>query len=169
MDKLIGELGISPVSLIVYLFNFLVLLGLLYAVGYKPILRMLDQRAARIRESLDAAERARQESAQASQDVKARLDEARKQAQAILDQAAVLQERMQEDAREQARKEAQAIIERAQAEIERQRDDALAELRRQFVDLTIVAAERVINRSLDRSAHAQLIEEALQQADLKKG
>lgn len=168
MEKL-SELGIDLPSLIVYLVNFLVLLGLLYVMGYKPILRMLDQRSARIRESLEAAERARQESARASDEVKAHLVDARKQAQAILDQAAALRDKMQEEAREQARKDAQAIVERAQAEIERQRDDALAELRRQFADLTIMAAERVINRSLDLSAHRQLIQETLQQADFNKG
>lgn len=162
MEKL-SELGIDPVSLVIYLVNFLVLLGLLYVMGYKPILRMLDQRSARIRESLEATERARQESAQASEEVKARLDVARKEGQAILDQAAALGERLREEAREQARKDAQAILDRAKVDIERQRDEALAELRRQFADLTIRAAERVIHRSLDRDAHRKLIEEALEE------
>ena len=167
MEKL-SELGIDPVSLVVYLVNFLVLLGLLYAFGYKPILRMLDQRSARIQESLAAAERARQESVHASEEVKARLDAARKEGQAILDQAAALGERLRGEAREQARKDAQAIVERAQADIERQRDEALADLRRQFADLTIMAAERVINRSLDRNAHRKIIEDALEEGTLKR-
>lgn len=164
-----SALGIDLRSLIVYLINFLVLLGVLYLVGYKPILRMMDQRSARIRESLEAAERARQESVQASQEVKARLEATRKEAQAILDQAAALGEKLREEARGQARQEAQAIIERAQADIGRQRDEALAELRRQFADLTIRAAERVIVRSLDRDAHRKLIEEALEEGNLKRG
>ncbi len=168
MDKLISELGIAPISLVVYLVNFLVLLGLLYVVGYKPILRMLDQRAERIRQSLEAAEQARQQSAQAGYEVKTRLDDARKQAQAILDQATSLGEKLRAEARDQARKDGEAIIQRAQGDIERQRDEAIAELRRQFADLTIMAAERVINRSLDRNAHRQIIEEALQQANLKR-
>jgi len=168
VEKL-SELGIDLPSLIVYLVNFLVLLGLLYVVGYKPILRLLDQRSARIRDSLDEAERVRQESARASQEIQARLEASRREGQAILDQAAALGERLREEARAQARQEAQAIIEQARRDIERQRDEALEVLRRHFADLTIRAAERVISRSLDRDAHRQLIEEVLEEGDLKRG
>ena len=51
-----AELGFHWPSLIVYLANFTILLIILYLVGYKPILRMLDQRAERIRGSLEEAE-----------------------------------------------------------------------------------------------------------------
>ncbi len=51
--------------MIAYLVNFLILLGILYLMAYKPILRLLDQRAERIRESLAAADQARQEATSA--------------------------------------------------------------------------------------------------------
>ena len=54
-----ADLGFHWPSLVVYLVNFVLLLGILYAVGYKPILRMLDQRSERIRESVEAVERVR--------------------------------------------------------------------------------------------------------------
>jgi len=63
-----------------------------------------------------------------------------------------------------ARMEADNIIARARAEVLRERDEAIEELRRQFADLTIIAAERVINTSLDRDQHRRLIEEVLQQS-----
>ena len=56
-----AQLGFHWPSLVVYLVNFLILLGILYVVGYKPILRMLDQRTERIKASVEEAERVRQE------------------------------------------------------------------------------------------------------------
>jgi F-type H+-transporting ATPase subunit b len=50
-----------------------------------------------------------------------------------------------------------------------ERDGAIAQLRREFADLTITAAERVIRRSLDRDAHRQLIEEVLAEAPANGG
>ncbi|MCI0795086.1 MAG: hypothetical protein J4O03_16605, partial [Chloroflexi bacterium] len=55
------ELGINLPSLIAYLVNFGVLLGILFLFAYKPLLRVIDQRADRIRESLEAADAARRE------------------------------------------------------------------------------------------------------------
>ena len=53
---------------------------------------------------------------------------------------------------------------RARAEIQRERDDAIEELKRQFADLAILAAEKVISETLDKEKHRQLISEVLEQA-----
>ena len=52
-----AELGFNIPSLIAYLVNFLILLGVLFLFAYKPVLRALDARSDRIRESLEAADR----------------------------------------------------------------------------------------------------------------
>ncbi len=101
-----GELGIHLPSLVIYLVNFGLLLVLLYIFGYKPILRMLDQRSATIKESLDQAEKARLQSARAEEEIKAQLQEARRQGQAIVSQAAQMGEKVKEEARAEARREA---------------------------------------------------------------
>ena len=53
--------GITLPGLLTQLVSFLVLFGALYLVLYKPMTRMLDSRSLRIRESLESADRARQE------------------------------------------------------------------------------------------------------------
>jgi F-type H+-transporting ATPase subunit b len=57
---------------------------------------------------------------------------------------------------------------RARNEIQLERDEAIAQIRRQFADLTITAAEKVINQSLDKKAHERLIEEVLAESSFKK-
>ncbi|MBA7683868.1 hypothetical protein ES703_92254 [subsurface metagenome] len=55
-------------------------------------------------------------------------------------------------------------------EIRRERDGAIDELRKEFADLTIMAAEKVIEKSLDKPTHRQLIDKVLEQSTtLKKG
>ena len=46
------QLGINLPSLIAYVVNFVILLGILYAFAFKPLLRSMDQRAERIREEI---------------------------------------------------------------------------------------------------------------------
>ena len=157
-------LGINLPGLIAQIINFTLLLGILYLVLYKPILRMLDQRSQRIQESLDTADRVQQESVQAGEEVKKQIDAAREEGRNIVGQATQVAERVRDDARTQARTEAEAILQRAQAEIQRERDQAIEELRLQFAELTIAAAERVINASLDSNDHRRLIEEVLQES-----
>jgi len=159
-----GELGIHWPSLFIYLVNFGLLLVLLYIFGYKPILRMLDQRSATIKDGLDQAEKARLQAAKAEEEIKAQLQEARRQGQAIVAQAAQMAEKVKEEARAEARREAQNLIQRARAEIEMERGEMVAQLRREFADLAIRVAEKVIDRSLDRQAHRELIEEVLEEA-----
>ena len=78
-------------------------------------------------------------------------------------------DRRREEARQEARQEAQSLLDRARTEIQREREAAVNELRREFASLAISAAEKVINRSLDREAHRQLIDEVLEESSTKKG
>jgi F-type H+-transporting ATPase subunit b len=161
----VESLGLHVPSLIIYLVNFGLLLGLLYLFAYKPILRMMDQRSDRIRESLEAAERARDESARSQEDTQQRLNEARLEGQRLIDQAREMAERYRNEEADKARQEAEAFVARAREDIQRERDAAVQEVRSHFAELAIVAAERVIERTLDRDAHGEIIARVLDEGD----
>ncbi len=160
---MLDKLGIDLPSLVAFLINFFLLLGLLTFVLYKPVTRMLDQRAAKIKESLEQAELIKQESVRAEESVKAQIEVGRKEGQAIIAQAAQTADRIKEEARAEARSEAQALIAKAQTEIEREREESFNQLRREFADLAILAAEKVIDQSLDKKAHQHLIDRVLEE------
>jgi F-type H+-transporting ATPase subunit b len=151
--------------------NFLILLGVLYVFAYKPLLRAMDQRSERIRESLAAADRAREEAASSRAAIEEQLNEARREGQRLLDQAREAADRYREGEMERARQDVEAFIERARSDIQRERDAAIEEVRVSFGDLAITAAERVIRRSLDRQAHQDLITQVLEEGgeNLGKG
>ena len=155
------ELGLNLPVLIAQLVNFFLLLVLLRIFLYKPVLEMLDRRAQRIREGVEAAEQSKEQASEAEAEVARQIDEARQQSQALVAQAQEAASRIQEESRNQARQEAETLLERARNEIQLERDQAIAELRGEFADITVSAAEKVISQSLDRQAHQRLIDEAL--------
>ncbi len=158
------DIGISVSGLVAQLINVAILLLLLYFVLYKPVLRMFNERSNRIKESMDQAEEIKQKMTETEEQVREQLEAARKEGQNILAQAGQMGEQVKEVARQEARQEAEATIARARLEIDRERDEAIEELRRQFVDLAIVAAEKVIVETLDKEKHRRLIDEVLEEA-----
>lgn len=159
-----AELGFHWPSLIVYLVNFTILLVILYLVGYKPILRMLDQRAERIRGSLEEADRIKTESGERQAEMQRQLDQSRQEGQALIGQAREMADRFREEERQKAKEEAERFLAKARGDIERERDNAVEEVRQQFANLAIAAAEQVIERSLDKDAHKEIIEKVLEES-----
>jgi F-type H+-transporting ATPase subunit b len=159
-----GALGINLPLLVVFIINFVILFGLLGLVLYKPAMKMLDERSEKIKESMEQAEATKEEYARAEEEVKKLINKAREDGQALVNQAAQIGERVKEEAKEGARKEAQAIVDRTRAELDEERDRIIDDLRREFVDISISAAEKVIKETLDKERHRRLIEETLEES-----
>jgi len=157
-------LGINPAGLLTQIISFLILFGILYALLYKPLLKVLDQRSARIRESLETAERAREEAAHSQEEMRGEIEAARAEGQAMIAQAREVADRFREEELAKAREEIATQRSHAEANIQRERDAAIEELRREFAGLAISAAEQVTRRSLDKAAHKDLINEFLNEA-----
>ena len=158
------DIGISVPTLAAQLINFGILLLLLYFVLYKPVMRMFNERSNRIKASMEQAEEIKEKMTETEEQVREQLEAARREGQNILAQAGQMGEQVREAARGEARQEAEAIIVRARLEIDRERDEAIEGLRRQFADLAILAAEKVIAETIDKEKHRQLIDEVLEES-----
>jgi len=166
----IGELGLNWQSLIAQIVNFAILLLVLRVFAYPWFLRTMDGRSRRIKESLEEAEVVKQQAAAAQDETKQRIAEATREGQEVVSRALKAGEELRVKAKAEAQVEAEALLTRARVEISRERDDAIDSARREFADLTVMAAEKVIDRSLDKTAHREVIEEVLAKSDtLKKG
>ncbi|MDE2686796.1 MAG: F0F1 ATP synthase subunit B [Chloroflexota bacterium] len=157
-------LGINLPGLLTHIISFLVLLIVLRLTLYKPIVNMLDQRSQRIRESLEAVERAQQESAASQEEVAAQLEAARAEGQQLIASAREVADRFREEETAKVRQEIEAERSRAEANIQRERDAAIEQLRSEFAGLAITAAERVVERSLDEQAHQDIIDRVLEES-----
>jgi F-type H+-transporting ATPase subunit b len=163
-----GAIGVSWQVLVAQLVNFGIVIALLM-VFLPKIRKKLEARTERIKESMKQADQIKEQLARSEEQVKAQLDAARKEGQVILAQATQLGEKLKEEARAEAKKQAESIVVKARADIEMERDKAIGEVRRQFVDLTVLAAEKVVKESLDKEKHRRLIEEVLNQASKGNG
>ncbi len=164
----IADLGINLPILLAQIINFIILFGLLYLVAYKPIMRMLDERSRKIKEGVEQAEAMKEQAASAEEEIKKQLEVASKEGQERIARAVRAGEDVKQKARGEAKQEAEALIARARTEIQRERDEAIGELREEFADLTVLAAEKVIDRSLDKEAHRQLIDKVLEESSALK-
>jgi len=159
-----GFLGVTLPAFIGQLVSFVILLGLLIFFGYKPIRKMLDERSNRIKESMEQAEATKQEYEQAQVTVREEINKARQEGQVIMGQATQMGEKLKDEARQEARKEAQAIVDRTRVELKQERDKAVDELRKEFVDTAILAAEKVISETLDKEKHRRVIEKTFEES-----
>jgi len=157
-------LGINLPLLIAFVVNFLILFGLLTLVLYRPVLRVLDERQAKIKESIEQAERIKEQTTRSEEEIKAYLETARKEGQTVIAQATQIGERLKEEAKEKARQEAETILAKAQTEIRQERDKIIDDLRKEFVGIAILAAEKVTRETLDKEKHRKLIDEVLKES-----
>ena len=160
-----AELGLNVPSLISYLINYIALLVLLAVFAYRPLLNAIDGRIETIRDSLAAADRAREEVASSRAEIEEELNAARREGQRLLDQAREAADRFRDEEMARARQAAVDFTERAQADISRERDAAINEVRAAFGDLAITAAERIIRRTVDRQAHQEIIDQVLAEGE----
>ena len=141
---------------------------LLRRLAFGRIQAIIDARRDRIREALDEADKARHESRQlreltlkereeAKLDRERILDESRRQAQALFEQA---RKRADEDLRER--------LEKNQKEIEAENRRILEQIRRDVVELTLLAAEKVTGKTLDAEDQRRLIDETIEELDVKR-
>jgi F-type H+-transporting ATPase subunit b len=159
-----ASLGVNLPLLVVFIINFIVLFVLLRLFLYKPVMKMLDERAKRTKDAMELAEATKKEFEQAKVEVQKQIEKGRQEAQAVLTQAMQVGERLKEESRQEAQKQAQVIVDRTRAELETERDKIVGDLRREFVDISISAAEKVIKETLDKEKHRKLIEETLQES-----
>ena len=118
-------LGISVPTLITQVVTFIILLVVLRFVAYKPIMRMLDERSRRVKESMEQAEAVKAQSAKAEEELKKQLEAASREGQERIARAVKAGEEVKQKAQEDAKKEAENLIVRARAEIQQERDDAI--------------------------------------------
>jgi F-type H+-transporting ATPase subunit b len=136
--------------------------------AFGPIQRLIDQRRDRIREALDEADKARAEARelrelttkereQAKIDRENVLEESRRQAQALFQQA---REKADDDLRERLAKNRE--------ELEAENRRVQEQIRRDVVELTLLAAEKVTGKSLDADDQRRLIDETIDELDVKR-
>ena len=160
---------VSPdVGLMIWtLLAFIVALLVLRKYAWPAITDALDRRQRAIEESIETAERARADAAELLEEYRARLREARAQADEIVARARKAGEVHERESVEEARTKREELLQQTRRDIEAETRRAIQEIRGEVADLTILATEKVTRRALDEDDQRRLVEEALGELDFE--
>ncbi len=147
--ELITTLGIDWKLLIVQLLNFLLLIGVLTFLLYRPILRVLDERKERIKQAMEDAKKMEQQRKDLE---KWRTEEMKKidqEAGKVLDETRKQAELMKKEMMENAQNEANQIVEKAKKQLDEERTRMTAEVQGTLAGLVVKLTERVLQREFN--------------------
>lgn len=140
---------------------FVLVLFVLGKFAWKPILKVLHDREAFIRESLASAKRDREEAERVLKEYTARIEQARREATAIVDEGRRDAEEVRKRIHNDARSEADALVARARKEVQIARDDAIKQLHDETVRLATDIAAKIVRKELTADDHRRLLDESL--------
>ncbi len=161
--ELLQAFGIDIRLLAANFINFLLLVGILYKLGYKPILKFVRERQATIERGVKHAQQAEEKLKEAKEGEKRALAAAHREAQAILARA-----REQADVQagaivKRAEDETKNIVARAKKEIRLEQEQAIARARRDVAHLVVSATEQVLRKKMDAQEDERFIKEVLKE------
>ena len=138
---------------------FLVVYFILAKFGFPVITSMVEKRTKRIDDALSAARKAEEAIAHLSQEQERIVAETRAEQAKMIQEAAAERDKMIASAQDQARIEAQKIIEEARARINEEKEAALKEARKELAVISLAIAEKVVRKELsDDSAQKELVD-----------
>ena len=162
-----GSFLVSPgLGLMLWtLLLFGVTMFVLSKTAFPKISEALEKRANAIRENIEASEKTRQEADELLQEYRARLKEAREQADDINARARKAADAALAEATADGRAKREELVAAARKDIETETRRSLEQIRKEVADLTVLATETLTRKSLSDSDHQRLVEEALAEVD----
>jgi F-type H+-transporting ATPase subunit b len=169
MILLAGTAGVVTIdgTVIVELIAFLVMLAILSRYVYPVVVNVAEERRRAIAQQLTEAEESRASAEAHLKDAEAKLNEARKTAQALIDAATKSGEQLRQELKQKAEEESKRTVEAARKEIEAERERAVQSVRGEVANLVVAATQKVIGETLDDDKHRKLIDRAI--AEVARG
>jgi len=159
MAASLGSVYPNPSTIWPTILAFLVLFFLLYKFAFPLIIKMIDERADKIRESLEKAEQTKIDAERLLEDYKKQMAEARGDAAKVIEQGRKVAETMKEEIIAKANEEAAQIVAKAHEVMEAEKKAAVAELQGEVANLSVAVAGKLIGEKLSADDHAKLIEQ----------
>ncbi len=154
-------LGLMIWTLVLFLFT----MWFLKRTAFPKIAEALEKRANAVRENIEASEKQRAEADEILKEYRARLKEAREQADDISARARKSADNAISEATAEGKAKREELVAAARKDIEAETRRSLDGIRREVADLTVIATEKVTKKTLTDEDHQRLISEALEEMD----
>jgi len=142
-----------------------ILFGIVFFVlakfAWKPLREQLEARENRIRETVEKADQVKSEAEALLEKHREMMDRAKADAQEIINEGREAGEKVRQEVAEAGQREAAEFVDRARKEIDLETKKAVDEIRREAVDLSLLAAGRILERSLEDEDHRKLADQVV--------
>ena len=160
-------MDINLPQILFQLINFSVVVGAVSYLLYKPVLKILEERANRIEEAQAAARKTIEEKERLNEVEKNVIRKAEKQAAKIVDDARKAAKEAEATSLKKAKDQAKKEIAKAQADWESERKKYIQQIRSEYTAAVISSAGKVLGAELDKKKHEKLISDQLKSAITK--
>ena len=147
---------------------FAITLWVLKRYAFGPVQKLIDDRRDRIRQSIEEADRAREEARRLLEEHRALIGQAKGQAEEILAEARKVADAQRERLRGELEEDRQRRLDETERQIEQATAQALGEIRREVASLSLLAAEKITRKTLTDADQQRLIDEALSEIDFSQ-
>ncbi|MBP9483206.1 MAG: F0F1 ATP synthase subunit B [Negativicutes bacterium] len=152
-------------TLLFQIINFFILLWALYKIGFQPISNMLEKRRLTIKGNLEKAEQEQQMALSLRQEYETHLQNARKEAQDIMNTANRMAEQKRDEILNMARVETDRLRAQTELQILQAKEKALLEIRQEAISLSMTMAEKILAKELDENRQAELVRDVIGKID----
>ena len=156
-----GQFGLNGTMFVAQLINFLIVMIILWAFVYKPIMRILEERQEKIEKSVKQADEIEQRVADIEKEREAVIIEARKESQAIAEKAGKDATVRGDEMIAAAKREVERVISKGKIQLSAEKTEMLREMRKDVVDIAMKAAARIVQDSVDEKKSKSLAEEVV--------
>jgi F-type H+-transporting ATPase subunit b len=168
MTPLANLISVVPGLMVWTLIAFGVTFVVLRRVAFGRIQGIIDARRERIREALDEADKARQEARELRELTRKEREEAKADREQLLEESRRQAKTLFEQARKHADEDLQERLEKNKQELDAENRRIQTQIRRDVVELTLMAAEKVTGKSLDADDQRRLVDETIDELDVKR-
>lgn len=156
-----------PANTVFTIIAFLLLLWLLNKYAFGPLFAVMEKRREMIKEQMNAAANSREQAEASMAEQKAALDEARKEAYAIIEQARATSSKQADEIVSAAKNEATRLKEEALKDIESEKNKAISALRTEVGGISVQIASKIIEKQVDEKSQEEIVEKYLKEVGSK--
>ena len=161
----LSNLGINGPLFISQLFNFAVVATIVWFLILKPLTKKMSERQKMIDDSIANAKKIEQTLQKSEQKYQARIDEAKVEANKILDRAATETGQITEAMKIKAKQEIELLIEHAKRNIVAEKEAMVAGLKKETAGFIIAALEKILTEKMDNTKDKELIAEMIKKME----
>jgi F-type H+-transporting ATPase subunit b len=161
----LDKLGINWLLIVAQIVNFAILLFILHRFLYKPLLKLFHDRSSKIAEGLKNAEDLKKQAAESEAKHREYLEEARKEAHRIVEQATRLGDDEKKKIVQLANEEAQKIVDRTTREINDEKRNIMQDIKKEVGEMVVSLASTMIKKTIDEKTQKELLEDAIKEVE----